>query len=552
MSDEEAIDQEPSSSRSTSTQLLTNLTPGARPISPEELFHNRFIQPDMAPWEASAHGVADGFSFGFNDELQGFSAAAQEGPRGIARFTDGEGSFFGDLGGTLWDTITVGTPMFRGGIESIVGYTPAQERAAENARDSRRVAFDQAQAEHPYFTAGGQVLGSLLSSFLTGGTSAAPATMRNAAIINGVASSLHGLGSGETTEERLRNMVVDGTIGSVAGPVGHLARLPAGAAVDHLGRRFSRSVPQRVRDAAEEAADVGVSEGVSRQLSEWLPYNRMDEPAPHIQIPDGLADEYQQRVPKPHTPSQFTPITPFSTPKPPPLSIPAWLPPVVKPDEPQRPIPDPVPSPIGTALAPTVPNPVPSPVGPVIPTPLQPMASASPLMMSAASRAAAAPKLRSRISPVPGAMMKSARNNPVMQQLGSMAQGRPNMGGAGRMAAMGTMGTGGGGRFGGHVANSVSNLMGMRAGQPVFNTPSAMFQKQANALRANINGHQAARSGQSVGAGKPRNPSPVSNHAAKQNSSDPILGGFFSGGKGKTGGVGGYYGNGSGGGFTWG
>lgn len=196
--------------------------------------------------------------------------------------------------------------------------------------------------------------------------------------------------------------------------------------------------------------------------------------------------------------------------------------------------------------------PVPSPVGPVIATPQPPVASASPLMMSAASRAAAAPKLRSRISPVPGAMMKSARNNPVMQQLGSMAQGRPNMGGAGRMAAMGTMGAGGGGRFGGHVANSVSNLMGMRAGQPVFNTPSAMFQKQANALRANINGHQAARSGQSGGAGKTRNPSPVSNHAAKQNSSGSILGGFFSGGKGKTGGVGGYYGNGAGGGFTWG
>lgn len=582
----------------------------AQAQSPDETERER-----MSRLEAMGRGALDEFTFGAADEIAGLTAAGRAGPQFGERFQDERGNWLTDGLGVVGDVLGQAIPpvdVVRGVVRTALDDEQA-ELAFEQGVQPLRQGLAQAHEDRPYYTAAGSIAGAIVPALATRGRSL-PATFGRLASRGAADGALYEFNSAEGNFlNRATRAVEGGIMGGLAAPLTHYGLDGLGRLAHHASRAVRRRtadpsqidwaqfaddmgvgvhayrhggsstppplpqqsvdrIPQAPRTILGTAADIGhellqdgTQELVARQTADriegliddrWEDYTREVEEARAI-IDDKVASSpfpvetgfrVNNRILRGAEGISFDEHKLLS----PDLFQYDRPNPVVKPDELQRQIPNPVPSPIGPALAPTVPNPVPSPVGPVIPTPLQPMASASPLMMSAASRAAAAPKLRSRISPVPGAMMKSARNNPVMQQLGSMAQGRPNMGGAGRMAAMGTMGTGGGGRFGGHVANSVSNLMGMRAGQPVFNTPSAMFQKQANALRANIHGHQAARSGQSVGAGKPRNPSPVSNHAAKQNSSGSILGGFFSGGKGKTGGVGGYYGNGAGGGFTWG
>lgn len=647
MSNEEILNQMPGIHGNTRTQILTNPTPDARPLSPQEQFNAGIDQPEMSRLEAFGHGAVDGFTFGFNDEIEALSAAAlaAPGPKGLDRYRDDEGNWFTDTVGLARDGISRVLPGVVGAFDLIRGFTPEQDRVHQSTLADGRAVQERAEATHPYFAAGGQIIGSAIPSLLAGGVLAPAVTMRNAAIAGGVAGSLSGLGSGETTQERLRNMVINGTVDGVAGIGGHGVRL----GVDHFGRRFFDRVPERIRSAAEEVADVGASEGLSRGPIDWLLADQDGGLTPHTPIPEGSAEEYQRHVPPPYTPipegwaneyqrrvpSQFSPSPPSSVPKPLPLLSPDLFQyepydPAQKPGDsrsarvplssskhahraaspaqrsfhagsgkgeraaspdvyqhtvqdqrelshvPQRVTPRDAsryfsglggadyrapsrraPEPADLAAqyqmraletAPPVVPPAIGPglYGPAVPAPLTPAFSSRPTMPNpiVAPRTIHAPKLRSRAAPVPGAMGSSARYNPAMQQLGSLAQGGPNLDALSRMAAMGTMG--GGGRSGGHVANSVSNLMDMRAGKPVFNTPSPVFQKQGGGSRANNSGHQTG------GGGKPRSPSFSANHAAKQNNSGSILGSFFNTNRVNSGGVGGYYGNGSDGGFTWG
>jgi hypothetical protein len=230
---------------------------GRAPASPS--------RQQMGRLEAASEGLADSFSLGFNDEAAGALAAAETGPRGWRRFTDGEGSFLGDLGGAAWDTITAGSPMVRGAVEGAIGFTPEQTQAYEGTRDSRRASLEQAQQEAPLWTLGGQVVGGILNAALTGGmgvaatpargvsllgrTATIPAmaartvapTIGRAAAVGAGYGGAYGFGSGESMDDRLSSAGIGALVGAPAAVLGQAAASGIGNALRGVARRVMPS-----------------------------------------------------------------------------------------------------------------------------------------------------------------------------------------------------------------------------------------------------------------------------------------------------------------------
>jgi hypothetical protein len=165
---------------------------------------------------------------------------AKTGPRGWGRFTDGEGSFLGDLGGGAWDLITAGSPMVRGAVEGAIGFTPEQTQAYEGARDSRRDALASAQDAHPLSTLAGGVGGGIAQAVLSRGALSTPTYARGALVGAGMGGA-YGFGSGESMDDRLSSAGIGALVGAPAAVLGQAAVSGIGNALSGVARRVMPS-----------------------------------------------------------------------------------------------------------------------------------------------------------------------------------------------------------------------------------------------------------------------------------------------------------------------
>jgi hypothetical protein len=215
-------------------------------------------QQQMGRLEAASRGFADVFSLGFNDEAQGLVAAGETGPRGWGRFTDGEGSFLGDLGGGAWDVITGGSPLVRGAVEGAIGcLTPEQTQAYEGARDSRRDALASAQDAHPLSTLAGGVGGGIAQAVLSRGALSAPTYARGALVGAGMGGA-YGFGSGESMDDRLSSAGIGALVGAPSAVLGQ-------AAVSGISNAL-RGVARRVMPSAFSNPERRAVDRVTRRL----------------------------------------------------------------------------------------------------------------------------------------------------------------------------------------------------------------------------------------------------------------------------------------------
>ncbi|QPF87039.1 hypothetical protein IC762_12370 [Bradyrhizobium genosp. L] len=166
-------------------------------ISPEKP-----ATPDKGVLSAAAHGLAQGASFNFSDEMMGAHAA---GP-----------SWVPEVVGPLPLRTMVGAG--RTGLAYLTGKDPDAIAAYEKARDEERAANEEAQQQHPYAYTAAEIAGGAAIPVGAGATAATlPGRILRGALTGAGVGGLYGAGAGDTATDRLTGAATGSLAGAATG-----------------------------------------------------------------------------------------------------------------------------------------------------------------------------------------------------------------------------------------------------------------------------------------------------------------------------------------------
>ena len=265
------------------------IAPLAKQSTPPKFDPNEPIVPLISTSEALGRGVESGLTAGFGDELKGlYAAGAQAKPSPKEEPSTLEN--IANLGTTREAALL---QTLKGAYNYLTG-APEAEKKYEETKAKENQAFEEAKKQHPIATMIGEVGGSIPTTMLLPGGTAATAgklgqRMLRGAQVGAEYGAIQGAGEGEGLEGRLTGAGVGaltGGVGGAAAPavvtgVSKLVANPLQKVVSVVkGWRFPEAeAAKRVASAlAKDEADIvaGNAQGMTR--SDWVKARDAGEP----------------------------------------------------------------------------------------------------------------------------------------------------------------------------------------------------------------------------------------------------------------------------------
>ena len=203
---------------------------GDTPLTDAEVFGEK--SPDAGSLDAAMHGVKQGATFGFADEIAGARGAAPKIP------------------GTNMNVPEFVGPVPARALTGLARSYISDEGSAQYdaARDAERRAMKSAKENHPYVYAGSEMAGAIPAMAalpeLGAAKMLAPAASKiakfgagalDAAVTGGQYGAMAGAGEGEGLADRAVKAATGLVSGIVGGPVGHAIGTGLGAAAQKFG-----------------------------------------------------------------------------------------------------------------------------------------------------------------------------------------------------------------------------------------------------------------------------------------------------------------------------
>lgn len=227
---------------------------GDTPLTDAEVFGEK--SPDAGSLDAAMHGVKQGATFGFADEIEGARGAAPKIP------------------GTNMNVPEFVGPVPARALTGLARSYISDEGSAQYdaARDAERRAMKSAKENHPYVYAGSEMAGAIPAMAalpeLGAAKMLAPAASKiakfgagalDAAVTGGQYGAMAGAGEGEGLVDRAVKAATGLVSGIVGGPVGHAIGTGLGAAAQKFGAPVVNTVRGWMNPEGEAARRVAGS-----------------------------------------------------------------------------------------------------------------------------------------------------------------------------------------------------------------------------------------------------------------------------------------------------